>query len=81
MTKPLFILIQDSGDGSYCLRCTFNLEWICKKQEEYDQGDLDYDFPGVDGDGFNYKILNVPIECTLKSLGISYDIAEDCDND
>ncbi len=76
-TKKLFVLVSDSGDGSYSVRYTFNEEWI-KLQEQRDaDGDFAYDGSdiGVDGDGFHYDWLNVPVECTLESLGVS-DCAE-----
>lgn len=76
MTKKLFVLVQDCGDGSYSPRFTMNEEWIKNQQEKYDNGDLEYDDIGVDGDGFHYRVLNVPDECTLESLGVSYDCAK-----
>ncbi|HET8688317.1 MAG TPA: hypothetical protein VFM18_17040 [Methanosarcina sp.] len=76
-TKKLFLLVSDGGDGSYSIRYTFNEEWINRQQERYDNGELDCYAPGVDGDGFNYSVLNVPMECTLQSLGIHYDCAKD----
>jgi hypothetical protein len=75
MTKNLYILVTDAGDGSYYLSYTFNSEWIEKVKDLYHQGKLEWDFPGMDGDGFNYKVLTVPEECTLESLGIRDDIA------
>lgn len=68
MTKKLFILVSDHGDGSYSPVFTFNEAWI-KEQEE--SGEYDSDAPGWDGDGFHYTILMVPDECTYESLGIS----------
>lgn len=74
--KKLFLLVSDGGDGSYSIRYTMNEEWINSQQEKYDNDELDYNSPGVDGDGFNYTTLTIPNECTLESLGISYDCAE-----
>lgn len=76
MTKKLFVLIADGGDGSYSPQYTFNEEWINDKQVLFDAGEYEYPEPGCDGDGFNYRILTVPDECTLKSLGIHYDCAK-----
>jgi hypothetical protein len=76
MTKKLFILVSYGGDGSYNPQFTFNEEWIKKQEELYDEGNLEYPALGVDGDGFHYSVLTVPDECTLQSLGISYDCAK-----
>lgn len=76
MSKKLFVLVQDNCDGSYSTVFTMNEEWIKLQQEKYDNDELDYDSVGCDGDGFHYKVLNVPDECTLQSLGILYDCAE-----
>ena len=73
MTKPLYILISNGGDGSYYPQYTFNSKWI-KAMEEAD--DLDYDTMGVDGDGFHYDTLTVPSNVTLKSLGIHSDCSD-----
>ena len=77
MSKKLFVLVNDLGDGSFSPIYTFNEEWI-KRQEELDEeGELEYPDIGCDGDGFHYDILLVPDECTLKSLGIDWDCAEE----
>ncbi len=75
-TKTLFVFVEDGCDGSYSPRFTFNAEWVAKQQERYDNGELDYEDMGIDGDGFHYTTLTVPAECTLESLGISFDCAE-----
>ena len=72
MSKTLYVLISDGGDGSYYPHYTFNGEWIEKMEASAEYGDI-----GVDGDGFHYDALTVPDECTLESLGIRYDAAED----
>lgn len=76
MTKQLFVIISDSGDGSFHAHYTFNKDWIEERERKYQNGDLDYCSIGVDGDGFHYDTLTVPGECTLKSLGILFDCAE-----
>lgn len=76
MSKKLFILVQDCGDGSFSPRYTMNETWIANQQEKYDNGELEYDSIGCDGDGFHFDTLEVPDECTLNSLGISWDCAE-----
>lgn len=55
--KKLFVLVGDSGDGSYYPCYTLNEDWIaeCKKMRD----ELDDYFPGVDGDGFSYDVLMV----------------------
>lgn len=73
-TKILYVLVQDGGDGSYYPRYTFNKEWIEKQKE---RSDLDCDSIGCDGDGFHYDKLTVPDSCTLKSLGLNWDCAEE----
>ncbi len=74
-TKKLYIFVNDGGDGSFSLRYTFD-ENLIKLLEER-SNDLSYEDPGVDGDGLNYNILSVPVECTYESLGISkYSILE-----
>jgi hypothetical protein len=73
--KNLYCLISDGGDGSYCTHFTFNKEFIDhleSKSDEAEHGDL-----GVDGDGFHYRTLTVPDECTLENLGILDDAAVD----
>ncbi len=77
-TKPLYILINDCGDGSYSNNFTFNTELVNKLQKAYDEDRMSYDNGiGCDGDGFNYKTLNVPEECTKESLGICYLLDDD----
>lgn len=60
--KKLYILIADGGgDGSYHPCFTMDDDMFERMQEAYDNGDVDYEFtPGIDGDGFNYKTLNIP---------------------
>lgn len=69
--KKLFVLISVGGDGSFYPVYTFNEDWI-KEQEELDAlGELEWERDyGVDGDGFHYDVLMVPVECTAESLGI-----------
>lgn len=71
MSKKLFVLVDNGGDGSNYPRYTFNQKWIDEQQERYDNGESDYEYDiGVDGDGFHYDALTVPDECTLESLGV-----------
>lgn len=70
-TKPLYILVADNGDGSNSLRYFFDTELLEHLEELYSSGQLEYGFPGIDGDGLNCRVLNVPVECTAESLGIT----------
>jgi hypothetical protein len=74
--KKLFILVSDGGDGSYYPQFTMNQEWIDEMIEKDNNGELEYDNLGCDGDGFHFETLTVPAECTLESLGISHDCAK-----
>lgn len=74
--KKLFVLVSDSGDGSYHPQYTFSQEWINIQHERRRRGELDHEDIGCDGDGFHYDTLMVPDECTLASLGI-----QDCSID
>lgn len=76
-TKLLFVLVSDGGDGSYYPNYTFNEDWINRRQKKYEDDELESGDLGVDGDGFHYSTLTVPEECTLESLGIHYDCADD----
>lgn len=70
MSKNLYILVSDGGDGSYYPNYTFNPELIAKLEKAYDNGTMDYcNGIGCDGDGFHYETLTVPDECTAESLG------------
>jgi hypothetical protein len=75
--KTLYVLCSNGGDGSSYPRFTFNKEWIDMMQTMCDSGHPDFDYEGwADGDGFHYEKLTVPDECTLESLGIRYDCAQ-----
>jgi len=75
-TKKLFLLVSDGGDGSYSIQATMNEAWIKQRQEAYDSGE-EFEGVGFDADGFNYKVVTVPGECTLQSLGFRYDVVSD----
>ena len=84
MTKELYVVVSNGGDGSCYAQYTFNKEWIDKMQYKSDNdgcdenGEYDEYFfeQWSDGDGFHYDTLTVPDECTLQSLGIYSDVAE-----
>jgi hypothetical protein len=67
MTKTLFVLVADCGDGSSSAKYTMNAEWV-KAREALN---LDYGALGFDGDGFHYDTIELPDECTYESLTIS----------
>ena len=70
-TKPLYILICDGGDGSCHFKYTFDSNFIGKLQKAYDDGRMTYENGiAIDGDGFHYNTLNVPVSVTAESLGI-----------
>jgi hypothetical protein len=69
MTKKLFVLVSDGGDGSYNPVYTFNEKWIQEQEERYENDELDYESVGCDVDGFHYDILYVPDECTPETMG------------
>ena len=81
MTKKLYMMVQDCGDGSYSILFTLDGEWITRQQERYDNGEIcGPDDAGCDGDGFSYKSINVPDDATYESLGISqWSVAENDD--
>lgn len=77
MTKKLYMLVQDCGDGSYYIRYTMSQEWLDAYQERYNNDELDCFDLGVDGDGFHYQTILVPDDATYESLGISeWSVAE-----
>ncbi len=75
MSKKLFVLIGDGGDGSYNAQYTLNERWIAEQQEKYDNDEIEYGSLGVDGDGFHYDTILVPDDATLESLGVRWDCA------
>lgn len=78
MSKKLFVLVNNAGDGSYHPVYTFNKEWIDSMEERAENDELDPESDvGFDGDGFHYDTLLVPDDTTLESLGIDTDCAEE----
>jgi len=78
--KTLYLLVSNGGDGSYSISGTFNEDWIQFQEDRYENGDSDYEYdPGVDGDGFHYTTLSLPDECTIQSIDLHYDAADDWD--
>lgn len=67
MSKTLFLVITDSGDGSNSISYTFDAELISLMDENLDELGESYQ----SGDGLQVKTLTVPDECTYESLGIS----------
>lgn len=83
MTKPLFVMVSDGGDGSYSTVFTLDAAWIARQEQRYDNDTLEHGDIGVDGDGFHYSTIQVPDDATYKSLGISYyvELGEDEEED
>lgn len=67
MSKELFMVITDGGDGSNGVQYTFDAELISLMDENLDELGDSYQ----SGDGLQVKTLTVPDECTYESLGIS----------
>jgi hypothetical protein len=77
MSKTLFILISDSGDGSQALRYTFDRELVERMED-----DIDFNVVGesyMSGDGLQVNRIQVPDECTMDSLGIKWGILDRAD--
>lgn len=66
MSKTLFIVITDSGDGSNGLHYTFDADLISLMEDNQDELGDSYQ----SGDGLQVRHLQVPDECTYESLGI-----------
>ena len=71
ITKPLYLLVADGGDGSYSIFYTLDPETIRLREEAYDRDEYEHGDPGIDGDGFHYDVVQVPVDATYESLGIS----------
>jgi hypothetical protein len=76
-TKNLYVIVKNCCDGSFHTTYTFNEQWVLDLESRIDSGEAtEYEMEVYcDGDGFHYDILTVPEECTLASLGITYDVA------
>lgn len=66
--KKLYLLTRNNGDGSTSIEATFDESIIDEMENKYDNDELDFE-TWVDGDGFHYKTLTVPDECTPESMG------------
>lgn len=75
-TKNLYVLVSNGGDGSYYPHYTMNEAFIKRMKDKDENGELDYEDLGCDGDGFHYDTLRVPAFLTLEALGES-----DCASD
>jgi hypothetical protein len=67
MSKTLFMIITDSGDGSNGIGYTFDADLISLMEDNQDELGDSYQ----SGDGLQVRRLQVPDECTYESLGIS----------
>jgi hypothetical protein len=77
MSKQLFILIGNGGDGSYYPQYVLDPKVIEYMENLADSDQLDWEAMGCDGDGFHYDTINVPDDATPESLGISVYTLED----
>lgn len=68
--KKLFIVPYNCGDGSTSIKFTFDQAVISQIERDYDNGIIDCGDGWGDGDGFHYKVLMLPDECTYESLGV-----------
>lgn len=68
MSKKLFIIIGDSGDGSNFLRYSLSAEDVLELHERYDAGTADEGYRS--GDGLQVRVLTVPEDSTYELLGI-----------
>lgn len=75
-TKNLYALVSNGGDGSYSIGYTMNKDYIAHLEDLDDQGLMDCEDIGCDGDGFHYDTLKIPAYLTMKDLGDT-DIAEE----
>lgn len=80
-TKNLYVLVSDGGDGSYSTVFTLDAAWIARQEARYDNDDLEHGDIGVDGDGFHYSTVQVPLDATYESLGIHYHVDLDDDDE
>lgn len=68
VTKTLFLLISDSGDGSQAIFYSFDAELVGLMED-----DSNFDVIGenwMSGDGLQVSTMKVPVECTMESLGV-----------
>lgn len=94
MSKPLYVIISNGGDGSYYPTYTFSTKLIELLTRLHDEDKIDYETGYSDGDGFHYSTIMVPDECTAASMNIgvvgdelfqyyskTYDTVEDASDD
>lgn len=70
-SKNIYLLVSDCGDGSYSISYVLDSETLTLMEKAYDEGLMDYDAPGVDGDGFSYRTMKVPEDWTALDMGLS----------
>jgi hypothetical protein len=70
-TKNLYVLVSNGGDGSCYPHYTMNEAFIKSLEEKEENGQLDCEDLGCDGDGFHYDTLRVPAFLTLEDMGDS----------
>jgi hypothetical protein len=77
MSKPLYILVTDGGDGSYSTSFTLDSELIQRLEAAAEKGLMEHPHAGYDGDGFHYDTIQVPDDATYESLDISFVLSDD----
>lgn len=68
-TKTLFLLISDGGDGSQSIAFSFDAELVGLMQDDTDFNVIGENW--MSGDGLQVTTMQVPVECTMESLGVS----------
>lgn len=68
--KNVYLLVKDCGDGSYSITYVFDEEALELLEMAYEDGKMDYDHPGCDGDGFSYQPIRIPVDWTHEDMGI-----------
>ena len=74
MSKPLFVLIRNCGDGSFYPQYTLDktlIDQLYAKYSDPNCSDWNEYTAGVDADGFHCSEINVPDDATYESLGIT----------
>jgi len=69
MSKTLFMLISDGGDGSQSIAFSFDAELVGLMEDDVDFAVIGENW--MSGDGLQVTTIQVPDECTMESMGIS----------
>lgn len=69
MSKTLFILISDGGDGSQGLHYSFDAELVARMEDDHNFDVIGENY--MSGDGLQVNKLQVPIDYSMEDLGVS----------